>query len=158
MEKDKKIGNYALFGLFILTGSLAIHEQLAHKSHDMDMFFADVATLVDEAKILADEKGKIIVATTGVLDVTGYDKDELRGMHISELVPERFLKQHQEAYDKAINLIPSKSVNIDCFLKTKDGSERRTDIRVRVMVHPQLGIVSVGNLTLTKDIEKVEMR
>jgi PAS domain S-box-containing protein len=83
-----------------------------------------------EAIIIADSAGKIIKANPSSEILFGYEKDELLGRTIEDLVPDRFMSKHHHHRDTySANPHPrAMGKGRDLFAKRKNGTEFYTEI------------------------------
>jgi PAS domain S-box-containing protein len=58
--------------------------------HQLDALFENVS----EAILLIDSKGKIVMGNPGAVRIFGFSREELQGMQIENLIPERFRGPH----------------------------------------------------------------
>lgn len=110
-----------------------------------------------DASIIVNSEGKVKVANSHMSSLFGYSPDELRGMPIEQLIPERFRGSHvahRETYD-ADPTVRSMGADLDLFALTKDGSE----IPIEVTLSPiQTGdgvlvAAAIRDITVRKTIE-----
>jgi PAS domain S-box-containing protein len=78
-----------------------------------------VVELEKEAILNQTPDGIIVSANNMAAEFTGYEREELLGMHLNKLFPEEELKREPFQFDK---LLLGKSVSTERFFKKKDGT------------------------------------
>lgn len=144
--------------LFIVPIGTLWNRYFEAESRDFDKLFIEIMHEAAEAHIIADENGKIIFATPGVLEVTGYTSDELRQKDIKTLIPDRYLDKHTTSYLKFVNTYSSQLISMNCYLKKKDNTEINVETRIRMVEHPGYGIIVSGVITPSELVQKVNMQ
>jgi PAS domain S-box-containing protein len=96
----------------------------------IDEKFLHFIETVPDAMILSDQKGRIVLVNTNTERMFGYSRDELAGMEVEILIPERFQTRHREdrATYYADPRIRRMGVGRDLWACGKDGVEFPVEI------------------------------
>jgi PAS domain S-box-containing protein len=92
--------------------------------------FKEIFQSMSEGILMVDEYGKIVVANPIARHIFGYDEDELTGMHLDLLIPERYRGRH-EHFRKGFNAHPEPrrmGAGRDLMGLRKDGKEFPVEI------------------------------
>lgn len=119
--------------------------------------FRAVLDAAPNAMLMVDTGGIIRFANTSATTVFGYSEDELFGIKIETLIPERFHKRHP-GYRESFSLQPSQRTmgsGRDLFGRRRDGSEFPVEIGLNpIHIGEELFVVaSVIDITTRKQAE-----
>lgn len=92
--------------------------------------FREIFHSMSEGIVLADESGKIDIANPVAEQIFGYEKNEMTGLLIEELLPEQYRKGHT-TFRKGFNANPEPrkmGIGRDLVALRKDGSEIPVEI------------------------------
>jgi diguanylate cyclase (GGDEF)-like protein/PAS domain S-box-containing protein len=111
----------------------------------------DILDAVPDALVLIDKSGLIIEANQALTTLTGYDKQELFGMHVANLSPERMRRSLP-------NLLanPGKGGMISWYCQCKDGHKVLVEIGYHAITVKNLEclLLSVRDLTSREQAER----
>ena len=103
---------------------------------------------------VADEKGYYIDVNEAAAKITGYSRDELIGMHISDMVPDNS-KENAIAHFKS--QMKNNKIPIECLFVRKDGTQGWWSVDTAPLSENRfLGFVS--DITETKRLRELEVR
>jgi PAS domain S-box-containing protein len=114
--------------------------------------FQDVIEAVPDGVVVSDGDGRIIFANPGISEVLGYERDELVGLPVDRLVPERYRAGHhglRGGYHRSPTLRPMGSGRLLKALR-KDGSEVSVEISLNTVhstEHGRLVISAIRDVT-----------
>jgi PAS domain S-box-containing protein len=103
----------------------------------MDLSDAQIRALLDsapDAMVIADQDGSIVFVNAQTETLFGYARQELIGMPVEVLMPERFRDRHpahRNSYAREPRLRPmgvDAGVNLDLFARHRDGTEFPVEI------------------------------
>lgn len=100
---------------------------ISHLSNDA---FKEIFQSMSEGLVMVDEDGKILVANPVAEQIFGYDKDELSGRLMEELLPEKYRHGHVNMR-KGFNMNPTPrrmGMGRDLLALRKDGKEFPVEI------------------------------
>ena len=112
-----------------------------------------------DAVVLVDAGGQIAYANSLLETLSGYSRGELFGQLIEFLVPERFRQlhtKHRRGYVAKPQARPM-GVNLDIYLRRKDGTEFATDIALSPL-QTDSGMVVVAALRDATERKEAQMR
>jgi len=127
-----------------------------------DMDSKQVNTLFNHATegiILANSKGEIVLVNPHAEQLFGYDKDELIGKNVDELVPSRIKEIHHQYRDNYIKKPESRPMGIgrDLNAKRKDGKEFPVEVSLShyQMAGQKYVIAFIIDITVRKKNEEI---
>ncbi|HEV2205776.1 MAG TPA: sigma 54-interacting transcriptional regulator [Candidatus Acidoferrales bacterium] len=94
------------------------------------VFFEKLFEFSPDAILVSRSDGQIIEANSQAQKVLGYTRDELIGLHIEDLIPERFRTEHpahRAKYTAQPHTRPM-GLGLDLYARRKDGTEFPVDI------------------------------
>lgn len=109
--------------------------------------------------VIVDATGRIVYANALVEVMSGYRRDEVLGNPVELLVPERFRAlhtSHRAGYVENPRARPM-GVNLDIFLRRKDGTEFPADIALSPL-HTSSGMVVVAALRDATERKEAQAR
>lgn len=114
--------------------------------------------LVPDAVIVTDGAGRIIEANQQAVTMTGYGRDELAGLGVDALVPDRVQGRHPALRDRFMaspHVRPMGAVG-DLTLRRRDGQEVPVDIRLSYLgdADGRLIIAAVRDMTAARAAER----
>lgn len=112
-----------------LSGSL---QEMLDALTESEAKFRGLVSAAPDAMVLADKTGHIVLANDEAERLFGYEQQELLGMPVEMLVPERFRNrhvEHRDAYFTAPVMRPM-GVGPELYGVRKDGSEFPVDIKL----------------------------
>jgi PAS domain S-box-containing protein len=120
-----------------------------------------ILDLIDSAPdgfVVVDETGAIVFVNRTAEELFGYTKDELLGLIIGTLIPERFRQSHKrqrEAYMRDPRVRPM-GLGLDLVGRRKDGSEFPVEISLSPLETPtgRLFTAIVRDVTVRKALEE----
>lgn len=145
----------SLFG--IVLGVIAMDSFHSNKQLDPDVFFAEIMQVAMEARVVADDSGRILYSAPSVSEITGYSQLEMLGQNVEILIPERYLEGHNVKLREAIKRNDGKVVQTRGYLKKKDGQECLVEIRTRVVQGRKERMI-LATLTPVHVIKEVEIK
>ena len=118
----------------------------------------DFIELVPDAVIVTDGSGRIVAANQQAVTITGYGRDELVGLGVDALVPERAQSGHLALRDRFMaspHVRPMGAVG-DLTLRRRDGREVPVDIRLGYLEDAgrRLVIAAVRDMTAARQAEQ----
>ncbi len=83
-----------------------------------------------DAMVIIDASGKILFANQQLSALFGYDREEVRGRSIEQLIPARFRERHVGHRERfaAENRLRPMGAGLDLYARRKDGSEFQVEI------------------------------
>lgn len=72
--------------------------------------FHSVLNTVEEGIVTADAKGKIILVNEQILEIFGYEEEELAGKSIEVLMPEKYREQHRKGMERYFDTQESRAI------------------------------------------------
>ncbi|HET9848564.1 MAG TPA: PAS domain S-box protein, partial [Candidatus Dormibacteraeota bacterium] len=109
--------------------------------------------------VIVDAAGRIVYANTLLEAMSGYHRDDVLGNPVELLVPERFRDlhtSHRAGYVENPRARPM-GVNLDIFLRRKDGTEFPADIALSPL-HTTSGMVVVAALRDATERKEAQAR
>lgn len=119
--------------------------------------FREIFQSMSEGIIMVDESGKIAIANPVAEQVFGYEKDELNGMLLENLLPERYRGRHL-SFRKGFNAHPEPrrmGIGRDLTALRKDGTEFPVEISLSyTQVKDKLFVMAfISDISLRKQAE-----
>ncbi|MBI3580793.1 MAG: PAS domain S-box protein [Nitrospinae bacterium] len=115
------------FGLFVFS-----RKKAGEKLKDCERRYQSLTESANDAIISADKAGNIVFLNKGAMKLFGYEENEVMGMALTMLMPERYRKAHSEGIARATSTgqfkMLGKTMEL-CGLK-KDGVEFPLEISV----------------------------
>ncbi len=107
--------------------------------------------------ILVDNNSEVVMCNLKALDLMGYEQAELKGQHISRMIPERYRADHKIAMLGFMAMPTSKAMGHGRVLPalTKDGVEIEVEIGMTPMAIDGKEYVVVSMIETTNQILKV---
>jgi two-component system, sensor histidine kinase len=83
-----------------------------------------------DAMVIIDASGKILFANQQLSALFGYERDEVRGRRIEQLMPERFRARHVAHRERFVveNRLRPMGAGLELYARRKDGSEFQVEI------------------------------
>jgi two-component system, sensor histidine kinase len=97
----------------------------------------NVLDSVPDAIVIIDASGSIVFANHQVSELFGYEKSEINGQRVEQLLPERFRDRHirhRRNYTENVRIRPM-GVGLDLFALRKDGTEFPVEISLSPMAN-----------------------
>jgi PAS domain S-box-containing protein len=126
---------YAIFCVFALTAFIIVYFQISREvrirrqtESKFQMLFQSAA----DAIIVSDVDGRIVMLNDEAEKMFGYSRQELMGLAIDTLVPERVRSRHHDHRSGYIAAPQTRrmGLGLDLFARHKDGSEFPVDINL----------------------------
>lgn len=105
--------------------------------------------------LLADHSGTIIYANTPLLELFGYDAEDLVGEPIEMLMPEDLRHEHRERVEEYADSPkdrPMGRADLDIEGRHADGSKIPVDIQLNALPDTPLVVATVRDMTTQRDI------
>jgi PAS domain S-box-containing protein len=120
--------------------------------------FSGLLESAPDAMVIVNSQGKIVLINSQTDKLFGYARQELLGLPMEALVPNRFRDRHaghREAYTKA-PLLRAMGKDLELYGRRKDGSEFPVEISLSPLETEQgrLVIASVRDVSESKRVEK----
>src|SRR6478609_1284288 len=120
--------------------------------------FREIFQSMSEGIVIVDDKGKIVVANKIAEQLFGYSENELTGMQMDNLVPQRYRGDHAN-HRKGFNAHPEPrrmGVGRDLTALKKDGEEFPVEISLSyTQVKGQLLVMAfISDISLRKKAEE----
>ena len=113
-------------------------------SVSLDESLEQALGLVPVPMIVVDENGAIVRANDLVAELVGWDRDELTGLKLETLIPERFRAAHPRHFDGYLQAPETRPVNTgrELWALRKDGSELPVDIALRPLTREHSTVIA----------------
>lgn len=90
------IGAGMLMLLLLTLASVRTDKRLEVQTEESEMKFKSIIESAKDAIIVADFQGSIVQWNQGAQSIFGYSQEEILGLNISTIIPERFKKAHKD--------------------------------------------------------------
>lgn len=141
-----------------LERQIAERERAVEEAREKEKLFRDFVEAAPDAKIIVDEKGKIVLVNSQTERLFGYERKELLGQHVEVLIPHRFVAAHRArraAFSQDPRVRPM-GAGMDLYAIRKDETEFPVEISLSP-IHTKDGmltIAAVRDITERKEIER----
>jgi PAS domain S-box-containing protein len=127
LVSDHGVPRYDAHGAF--AGYIASGQDVTDRARAEERF-RQVFEAAPNAMIMVNEQGKIVLVNNRVETVFGYPREELVGLSIEALLPDRFRRQHPGDRDRFSDAPKARTMGAgrDVFGRRKDGSEVPVEI------------------------------
>jgi PAS domain S-box-containing protein len=114
-------------------------EELLHRVELSEERFRSLFEYAPDAIIISDPEGRIELVNARAADLFGYSEEELRGMVVDDLLPERHRAAHVRLRMRffADNHPRTMAPGMDIFALRKDGEERPVEILIGPLQTPE---------------------
>ncbi len=120
----------------------------------------DLIKLLDslsEGVIMINERGAVVFINERIINLTGYEKDEIVGKYLSLIIPEQFSAVHQQHINKYFQSPKKRSMGtgFNLLARCKDGSVFPVEVSLSHLDTGmgKLGIAFLTDITLRKRAE-----
>ena len=121
-------------------------------------YLADLFESAPDATLIVDGRGNITEANQKAFMIFGYDKSELIGMNVENLMPSRFRKRHAEMRDSSFRTVKSRDLrhDMDFLALTKGGKELPVEISLSFSrrKNENVALVSLRDISERKAAEE----
>ena len=108
---------------------VAVHEDITGRKQT-EQYFQGVLEAIPDALVLVDAKGKLVLVNRQMERMFGYERHEILGQNVEQLIPERLRGGHpRHRAEYMLNpYIRPMGANLDLFAVRKDGTEFPVEI------------------------------
>ncbi|MGI2328281.1 EAL domain-containing protein [Planococcus sp. YIM B11945] len=119
------IGLGVLVLLVVIYSSIRADRRLQSQSDESERKFQSVIESATDAIIVADKEGAILQWNQGAQNIFGYSSDEVLGMDVDLIVPDRYKEAHRKGINHYYSEKPSNVLGktVELSGRRKDGSE-----------------------------------
>ncbi len=147
---------------FFLCSDYPIFEKMKSSNNIDHSLFESIFEHATMGIVITNEKGEIVLANGFAESDFGYQKEELVGRTIEDLIPQRFHKVHQKERHNYYHQAETRAMGAgrDLFAERKDGSEFPVEVSLSPF-HTDDGtfvIAFIIDITIRKEKEKAEMQ
>ena len=150
-----------LFSMFLIAGTVLLVLFVKRITRDKDDEEKQINALfhnTTEGIILADKSGKIVLINPAAEGMFGYEKAELMGRRVEDLIPQRFVPKH-EGYRQQFRVHPQNRQmghGRDLFAKRKNRTEFPVEISLSYYHQKKefYVIAFIVDITVRKEAEK----
>jgi PAS domain S-box-containing protein len=118
-------------------------------------FLSMVLDRTTDGVLLADHAGTIVYANAPLLELFGYDAEDLIGQPIDILLPEDLRHDHRDhvaKYDEAPRQRPMGREDLDIEGRHSDGSKIPVDIQLNALPGSSLVVATVRDMTMQRHV------
>ncbi|MFC7076374.1 bacterio-opsin activator domain-containing protein [Haloarcula halophila] len=131
-----------------LRGTIQDITEQKTREHELETAARAIATAADAIYEL-DSEGYIEMVNEAVVEITGYDRAELLGEHVSKILPESDIERAEELIDEQLARDSPDVVTLDVRVRRADGSTLPAQSRIALLVED--GELR-GTVGVTRDI------
>lgn len=114
----------------VVLARVKAHLTLYGQRRHLEGMFRDVMEFAPDAFILADRQGSIVQINARAEQLFGYRREELNGLPVETLIPQRLRRQHEDFGNGYIKRPHGLMTGVSVQCQRKDGSEFPCDINL----------------------------
>ena len=114
----------------LMLGFLRYITRMSAVLEESGEYLADLFESAPDATLIVDSRGNITEANQKAFTIFGYDKADLIGMNVENLMPSRYRDRHTEMRENSFRTVKSRDLrhDMDFLALTKEGKELPVEI------------------------------